>query len=114
MTNEYKQIVEALISQTKTRKIEWLPTNIRNQFSVSLGDGTVVVDYFDDDNRMDEMPLYKIAFLNMRDETIENLCVWDDTNEDYNLFHSLWTELTDSYFKRSETLGSIRAALGID
>lgn len=113
--DELTDIIRGLLSKTEQRKINWSPTSVRNQFQASLGDGSVQMDFFDIEDQMNdpESTLYRVDILNSRGESIAYSAVSDATDSDFELMRDLWKEITDFYYRRSETLSSMRAALGI-
>lgn len=113
--DEYQEIIEELLRQTRTRKIEWTPSSINNQFTISLGDGSITIDYYDEEDRDEEEdPIYRVIFYNQRGESIVSLSIWNATDPDYALFSNLWKEIIDKYYLKKETLASIRQSLGME
>lgn len=113
--NELTDILKGLLTKTIERNIGWTPTDVRNQFHASLGDGSVRMDYFDVEDQMNdpESTIYRLDILNDRGETVAYTAVSDRTDSDFELMANLWRELTDYYYRRSETISSVRTALGI-
>lgn len=114
MATDNIQIVREILKQTRSKDLEWHPTNIRNQYSVRIGIGEVVVDYNDEvDDKYGTLPTFRISFLNIRGEAVDKIEVQDSADSHYGLFYNLWNAILESYFQKNETMTSIRAALGI-
>lgn len=115
MMNEYTDIIRGLLRKTESRRLNWTPTEIKNQFIAPLGEGTVQMDFFDIEDQMTDpdSTIYRVDFLNNKGESVANTLVSDRTDSNFDLLDKLWKEVTDSYYRRTETLSSMREALGL-
>lgn len=116
MNNEL-QIVERLYDLTKSNKKVWSRTNLVSQFTVESGKGRFKIAHNDIDllTLGPQPPLYQLLILNNENEIIESIEVEtkDKNTRLYMVMENLWEEIQDKYYKKSETLRSIKEDLGI-
>lgn len=115
--NQYIEIIKELYRQTKARQISWEPTSVRNQYSIPLGMGAIQFDYYDEFDSMRVLgieSIYRVNFLNQRGETINTISIDKKIDPNYELFDNLWTEITNSYYQKVETIDSMLRALGLE
>lgn len=114
---EYQQIVQKLYDMTKLKEKVWSRTNLISQFSVESGKGRFNIIYNDPDQVYigPTPPVYQLLILNENNEIIESIdsdCTYKNKGM-YELMDKLWKEIVDQYYKKTETIKSIKEDLGI-
>lgn len=116
MNNEL-QIVERLYDLTKSNKKVWSRTNLVSQFTVESGKGRFKIVQNDPDllSLGPQPPLYQLLILNNENEIIESIDVEskDKNTRLFMVMKNLWDEIQDKYYKKSETIKSIKEDLGL-
>lgn len=116
MNNEL-EIVQRLYELTKSNEKVWSRTSLVSQFSVESGKGRINFIYNDPELANGEYipPIYRILILNDRHEVLESIDVEEDKKYTllYQRMEKLWLEIQDKYYKKSETLASIKEDLGL-
>lgn len=115
---EYRQVIQKLYIMTKSNEKVWTRTNLISQFSVESGKGRINIIYNDQEQIVlgPVPPIYQLLILNENNEIIDS--VDSDgphkNNEMYELLDKLWKEIVDQYYKKTETITSIKEDLGIE
>lgn len=107
----YIELARLIIEKTNERKVSWQPSSSNHTYQAIIGMGAVLVylDLYANNGCIEgiESPIGYISFLNNRRESIHNITVFNEDDENFAIIQDLYNQARESYLNTDETIKSM-------
>ena len=101
---EYKPMIDKIISNTDTRKCSWETTSDSEKFILKAGANSISIFYYE--SYPDDVPVVALEILNLFGEKVDGIYIKNE-DIDFDKMYQLYTAARRNALKITETISDI-------